>query len=73
MSSQHYKIDATLMKERVRMYRVVWIRDDNKTRGVLFPGPLTHREACVALGKVTPHPWRRDMLEEIEEVNRDQA
>ena len=52
------------MKER--LYRILWIRDDKKTRGVLFPGPLTHKEACTCLSKTTRYPWRREQLEEIQ-------
>ncbi len=48
-----------------RLYRVVWIRDDKGTRGVLFPGPLTHREAMTVVRKTTKYPWRRLMIEEI--------
>lgn len=48
-----------------RKYRVIWKRADNGTTGVLFPGPLSHREAVTCKSKVTPQPWRQDMLEEI--------
>ena len=48
-----------------RMYRVLWVRDDRKTSGVLFPGPLTHKEAMTVISKTTPYNWRRLMLEEI--------
>ncbi len=48
-----------------RQYRVIWIRDDKNTRGVIAPGPFTHQEACTVLTKVTPRAWRRDLLEEI--------
>lgn len=48
-----------------RRYRVIWVRDDRGTRGVLAPGPFTHQEACTVLGKVTKYPWRRELLEEI--------
>lgn len=50
------------MKER--HYRVLWRTDDNRT-GVLFPGPLTHHEACVCLSKITKYPWRMVFLEEL--------
>jgi hypothetical protein len=32
---------------------------------VLFPGPLTHAEACRCKSALTPQPWRTDMLEGI--------
>lgn len=48
-----------------RTYRVIWKRDDNGTRGVHCPGPFTHDEACTVLRKLSPQPWRRDLLEEI--------
>jgi len=35
-------------------YRVVWIRDDKKQRGVLFPGPLTHKEALTVVPVAPP-------------------
>jgi len=49
-----------------RRYRVIWKRDDKGTRGVLAPGPFTHREAVAVLRKQRPQPWRRDLLEEFE-------
>ena len=48
-----------------RFYRVIWVRDDKKTTGVHCLGPLTHKEACSVLSKLTSYPWRRDLLEEI--------
>ncbi len=48
-----------------RRYRVIWVRDDRRTRGVLAPGPFTHAEAVTVLSKVTKYPWRRVMVEEI--------
>jgi hypothetical protein len=46
-------------------YLIVWVRDDQKTRGVMCPGPFTHAEACVVLRKITAYSWRRVLLEEI--------
>lgn len=47
-------------------YRVIWIRERGEgeaaveiARGVLFPGPLTHAEACTCMRKVRPYPGRR--------------
>jgi hypothetical protein len=57
-------IDHALGK-REKMYRVVAVRDDKKWRGVLFPGPLTHKEAETVMKKTTKYPWRRLVLEEI--------
>lgn len=54
---------------KTRFYRIIWIRDSKKTQGILFPGPLTHEEACICLSKVTPWKERRDMLEEITQKN----
>lgn len=49
-------------------YRIVWIRErDGREikRGVLFPGPLTHGEACACVRKTTQHPWRRLLIEAL--------
>lgn len=27
--------------------------------------PMTHKEACTFLSKLTKYPWRRNMLEEV--------
>jgi hypothetical protein len=48
-----------------RFYRVIWVRDDRNTRGIMADGPLTHAEACTIVSKITVYPWRRIMLEEI--------
>lgn len=47
-------------------YRVIWIRERGEgdaavelARGVLFPGPLTHAEACTCMRKAMSYPGRR--------------
>lgn len=52
-----------------RTYRIVGIRKRDNRRVILFPGPLTHREACTCKSKLTPYPWRLDLLEEISTEN----
>lgn len=48
-----------------RKYNVIWKRDDKGTQGRHNLAPMTHREACVFLSKLTKYPWRRDLLQEI--------
>lgn len=48
-----------------RRYRVIWVRDDRGTRGVMAPGPFTHGEAVNVLHKIMKHKWRRVLLEQI--------
>lgn len=48
-----------------RKYNVIWKRDDKGTQGRHNLAPMTHREACVFLPKLTKYPWRRDLLQEI--------
>ena len=54
-----------------RLYRVLWVRCDPHTgeatgaRGVLFPGPLTHSQACTCIRKCTPNKGTRYQFEEI--------
>lgn len=55
---------------RGRRYRVIWVRDDKGTSGVIAPGPFTHKEAVTVLSKVTKRPWRRDLLQEITQSRR---
>lgn len=46
-----------------RRYRVIWIRErDGRevARGVLFPGPLTHEQACTVVRKTTSYPLARE-------------
>jgi len=48
----------------IRMYNVIWVRDDKDTRGRLNAAPMTHAEACSFKSKITACPWRRVLLEE---------
>lgn len=48
-----------------RKYRVVWRSVNGYSRGVSFPGPLTHKQAVTCKSKLTPRSERLDMLEEI--------
>ena len=58
-------------KETERLYRVLWLSCNPRTgeatgrRGVLFPGPLTHSQACTCVRKTTAHVGTRLVLEEI--------
>lgn len=52
-----------MMKKR-RWYRVV-AKTKRGRRISVAHGPLTHREAVSVLSKLTRHPWRQEMLEEI--------
>ena len=49
----------------MKMYNVIWIRDDKGTRGQLNATPMTHKEACAFKSKMTDYSWRRILLEEI--------
>lgn len=48
-----------------RMYNVIWVSDDKKTRGQLNASPMNHKDACTFKSKITDHPWRRILLEEV--------
>lgn len=51
----------------LRVYRVIWVRERGEkvlSRGVMFPGPLTHEEACTCIRKTTVYAWRRLVIEE---------
>lgn len=48
----------------MKTFRIIWKRTNGK-RGTLFPGPLTHDEACRCLSALTRYPWRSEELEEI--------
>jgi len=52
-------------KMQTRQYRVVAVHNFSKCKTVLFPGPLTHDEACRLLASVTKYEWRKEMVEEI--------
>lgn len=43
----------------------VFKRDPSQRKGILFPGPLTLKEAQTCLSKTTSFPWRRDVIQEI--------
>lgn len=49
----------------IRLYNVIWVRDDKGTRGKLNSLPMTHHEACTYMSKITNHSWRRLILEEV--------
>lgn len=54
-----------------RRYRVVVVPmsgtrfPDGRTKVVMAPGPLTHKQAVTILSRITDYPWRRKMVEEI--------
>jgi hypothetical protein len=59
-------------RENDTTYRVIWIRERGEgdaaveiSRGVLFPGPLTHEEACTCMRKAMRYPGRRLVAEVI--------
>jgi hypothetical protein len=53
------------MKTRRKQHRILWVRPDKKTSGVLFPGPLGHKEALACLRSLTRYPWRLEILQPI--------
>ena len=59
------KVKRPARRDREKLYRVIWKRDDLGTAGILFPGPLTHREATTASSKSTRHGGRHHVLEEL--------
>jgi hypothetical protein len=65
MTHRRGKLRRRYGRSGQRQYRVIWVRDDRGTSGVLVPGPFTHAEAVTVLSKVTKYPWRRTLLEEI--------
>jgi hypothetical protein len=62
---RHHRLRKRYGRATTRTYRVIWVRDDKHTRGVMAPGPFTHAEAVTVLSKITKYPWRRVLLEEI--------
>ena len=68
-SQERFSCDS---RENETTYRVIWIRERGEgdaavelSRGVLFPGPLTHDEACTCMRKVMSYPGRRLVAEVI--------
>ena len=49
----------------MRLYNVIWKRDDTGACGQHNATPLTHGQACALLSKLTTYPWRRDLLEGV--------
>jgi hypothetical protein len=54
-----------------KRYRVVWVRDDKRTSGVMAAGPFTHKEATTVVSKITKYPWRRVVIQEIPSSSSD--
>lgn len=52
-SSPLFKILYIVTAPKLPLYREV---------GTLFPGPLTHKEACTCKSKLTSYPWRMETL-----------
>lgn len=52
----------------MKKYNVIAVRIDNgeKTYISNTNEPMTHKEACTFLSKVTKYPWRREELEPVE-------
>lgn len=49
----------------IRLYNVIWVRDDKGVRGQMNSIPMTHAEACIYISKITNPSWRRLILEEV--------
>lgn len=50
---------------RERMYHVVVINSRTGSKVYMTATPVTHREGCAILSKLTRYPWRREQLEEV--------
>ena len=53
-----------------RMYNVYCVVEDKKMQNYgkvlqLNAAPMTHKDACTFLSKLTKYKWRRDFLAEI--------
>lgn len=48
-----------------RLYHVVVIREDNSAKTYMTKTPVSHKEACAILNKLTKYKWRREQLEEV--------
>lgn len=48
-----------------RMYNVVVINEKTGIKVVMTSSPVTHKEGCTLLSKITDYKWRRKQLEEV--------
>ena len=46
-----------------KLYNVVVINNKTKMKVVMNGQPMTHKEACTVLSKITKYPWRTEKLE----------
>lgn len=49
----------------MRMYHVIVINEKTNNKVYMTVTPVTHKEGCTILSKITDYPWRRKQLEEI--------
>jgi hypothetical protein len=50
-----------------RMYDVVIVNEKTGTVTVMTSSPVTHKEGCTILSKMTKYPFRRNQLRELVE------
>ena len=48
-----------------RMYHVIVINERTGRKVYMTATPVTHKEGCTILSKLTRYPWRREQLEEM--------
>ena len=52
------------IKMNTRMYHVIIINTKTGKKVYMTQEPVTHKEGCTILSKLTKYPWRHEMLEE---------
>jgi hypothetical protein len=58
-------IDCLDQEVSVRKYHVVVLNNKTGNKAYMTVKPVTHKEGCTILGKLTKYPWRREQLEEV--------
>ncbi len=48
-----------------KLYHVVVIRNNNGKKVYMTDTPVTHKEGCTLLSKLTKYSWRTEKLEEV--------
>lgn len=49
----------------MRLYHVVAVNNKTRNKVYMTSSPVTHKQGCTILSKMTKYPWRREQLEEV--------
>lgn len=52
----------------VKLYHVVVVNIETGKETFMTSTPVTHKEGCILLGKLSKYKWRKEMLKEVDKL-----